>query len=328
MYKLQLNIDKPHDSFFKKVFGDINNTRDFLKSYLPKELSNKIDFDSMHISSTEKNDNRYKTAHLDMSVECRVDGVDSKIYIILEHKSYQDSMTTMQIMKYCMLIWEDELKANKKQLTPIIPFIFYHGKKASKLHSNFSDYFSVSKELKKYLLDFNMTIFDTSKNSNEDIKNNINNMFLLSSLLMMKNIFNSVEDIKPILRDIVELDDNRKIMLFEYFVTKKEMSQEKFDDIIIEIKGEEMPSLARVWRDEGIYIGEQRGEKIGEKIGEKRGVYASIKMGVEYKFSNFSKDLLSSIESITDISKLKEIQNAMFAIDDKSEFEKFVKSKI
>ena len=150
-----------------------------------------------------------------------------------------------------MLIWEDELKANKKQLTPIIPFIFYHGKKASKLHSNFSDYFSVSKELKKYLLDFNMTIFDTSKNSNEDIKNNINNMFLLSSLLMMKNIFNSVEDIKPILRDIVELDDNRKIMLFEYFVTKEEMSQEKFNDIIVEIEGEEMPSLARVWRDEG-----------------------------------------------------------------------------
>ncbi len=136
----------------------------------------------------------------------------------------------------------------------------------------------------------------------------------------MKNIFNSVEDIKPILRDIVELDDNRKIMLFEYFVTKKEMSQDKFDDIIIEIKGEEMPSLARVWRDEGIHIGEQRGEK--------RGVYASIKMGVEYKFNNFSKDLLSSIESITDISKLKEIQNAMFAIDDKSEFKKFVRSKI
>ena len=106
------------------------------------------------------------------------------------------------------------------------------------------------------------------------------------------------------------------------------MSQDKFDDIIIEIKGEEMPSLARVWRDEGIHIGEKRGEKKGELAGEKRGVYASIKMGVEYKFSNFSKDLLSSMESITDISKLKEIQNAMFAIDDKSEFEKFVKSKI
>ena len=144
----------------------------------------------------------------------------------------------------------------------------------------------------------------------------------------MKNIFNSVEDIKPILRDIVELDDNRKIMLFEYFVTKKEMSQDKFDDIIIEIKGEEMPSLARVWRDEGRSEGRNEGIHIGEQRGEKRGVYASIKMGVEYKFNNFSKDLLSAIESITDISKLKEIQNAMFAIDDKSEFKKFVRSKI
>jgi len=255
LYKLQLNIDKPHDSLFKKVFRDIENTRDFLKSYLPKDLSNKIEFDSMSISGTEKDDTKYKVSHLDMSVECKIEGVDSKIYIIFEHKSYQDSMTIMQIMKYCMLIWEDELKANKKSLTPIIPFIFYHGKKESKLHNNFIDYFDISDELKKYLLNFEMIIFDTTKESNEDIKKSINNMFLVSSILMMKNIFNDIEDITPILKDIVELDDNRKIILFEYFVTKKEMTKKKFDDIILEIKGDEMPSLAKIWKKEGISEG-------------------------------------------------------------------------
>ena len=317
MYKLQLNIDKPHDSFFKKVFRDIDNTRDFLKSYLPKDLAKKIDFESMSISGTEKDDNKYKVSHLDMSVECKLDGVDSKIYIIFEHKSYQDNMTIMQIMKYCMLIWEDELKANKKKLTPIIPFIFYHGKNESKLHNNFRDYFNVSDELRRYLLNFEMMIFDTTKNSNEEIKKSINNMFLVSSLLMMKNIFKDINEIKPILKDIVELEDDRKIILFEYFVTKKEMTKEIFDDIIIEIKGDEMPSLARVWRDEGISIGEKRGEK--------RGMYSSIKMGLEVKFNNLSGKLLSSIEKITDIDKLKEIQKAIFIINDRDEFEQFIK---
>ena len=255
MYKLQLNIEKPHDSFFKRVFRDIDNTRDFLRSYLPKELAKKIDFNSMSISGTEKDDNKYKVSHLDMSVECKLDGIDSKIYIIFEHKSYQDSMTLMQIMRYCMLIWEDELKANKKELTPIIPFIFYHGKRESKLHNNFKDYFSISDELKKYLLNFEMIIFDTNQESNESIKKSIKNMFLVSSLLMMKNIFKDVKEIKPILKEIVELDDERKIILFEYFVTKKEMTKELFDDIIVEIKGDEMPSLAKIWRDEGISQG-------------------------------------------------------------------------
>jgi len=226
-------------------------------------------------------------------------------------------MTIMQIIKYCMLIWEDELKANKKKLTPIIPFIFYHGKNESKLHSNFRDYFDISDELKKYLLNFEMMIFDTTKNSNENIKKNIQNMFLLSSLLMMKNIFNNIQDIKPILKDIVELDDDRKIILFEYFVTKKEMTKELFNDIILEIKGDEMPSLARVWRDEGRNEGRSEGINIG--------IYSSIKMGLEVKFNNFSTKLLLSIEKITDIDKLKEIQKAIFMIDDRDEFEQFIK---
>jgi hypothetical protein len=216
-----------------------------------------------------------------------------------------------------MLIWEDELKANKKKLTPIIPFIFYHGKNESKLHSNFRDYFDISDELKKYLLNFEMMIFDTTKNSNENIKKNIQNMFLLSSLLMMKNIFNNIQDIKPILKDIVELDDDRKIILFEYFVTKKEMTKELFNDIILEIKGDEMPSLARVWRDEGRNEGRSEGINIG--------IYSSIKMGLEVKFNNFSTKLLLSIEKITDIDKLKEIQKAIFMIDDRDEFEQFIK---
>ena len=259
MYKLQLDIDKPHDSLFKKVFRDIENTKDFLRSYLPKDLSQRVDFDSMNISGTEKDDNKYKTSHFDMSVECKLDGIDSKIYIIFEHKSYQDSMTIMQIMKYCMLIWEDELKANKKELTPIIPFIFYHGNKEFKLHNNFKDYFKISDELKKYLMSFEMVIFDTSKVTNEDIKKDITNLFVVSSLLMMKNIFKDVKEIKPILKDIIELEDKRKIILFEYFVTKQDMTQKLFNDIIIELKGEEMPSLAKIWKEEGIEEGLSQG---------------------------------------------------------------------
>jgi len=148
---------------------------------------------------------------------------------------------------------------------------------------------------------------------------------LLSSILMMKNIFKDVKEIKPILKDIVELDDDRKIILFEYFVTKKEITKKIFDDIIIEIKGDEMPSLARIWRNEGINEGRVEGISIGEKRGEKRGMYSSIKMGLEVKFNNLSEKLLSSIEKITDIDKLKEIQKAIFMIDDRDEFEQFIK---
>jgi hypothetical protein len=80
-----------------------------------------------------------------------------------------------------------------------------------------------------------------------------------------------------------------------------------------------------IGRDEGINIGRDEGINIGEKRGEQRGLYSSIKMGLEVKFNNLSEKLLSSIEKITDIDKLKKIQKAIFMIDDRDEFEQFIK---
>ena len=49
-----IDVKNPHDSFFKGIFSDIVNTRDFLKSYLPLDLAKNIDFDNISISDTEK----------------------------------------------------------------------------------------------------------------------------------------------------------------------------------------------------------------------------------------------------------------------------------
>jgi predicted transposase YdaD len=313
---MEINVNKPHDSFFKKVFRDVNNTRDFLKSYLPKELSKRIDFNTMTMSDTEKDDAKYKKSYLDLSVQCRLDDKESQIYIIFEHKAYRDNLTIIQILSYCLLVWEDEIRANKKSLTPIIPFIFYHGEGNSGLKTNFKNYFDVTEDLKKYLLNFEILIFDTSKKSNEEIKQNINNLFLVSALLMMKNIFKDKEQIKPILKEIIELSDDRKIILFEYFATKKQLTEETFNELMIELKGDEMPSVARIWMERG------KEEGIVEEM------HSTIKMGFEFKFKQLSKKLLLAIQKINEIETLKEIKKAIFDINDADEFQRFLKSRI
>jgi predicted transposase YdaD len=317
---MEINVNKPHDSFFKKVFRDVNNTRDFLKSYLPKELSNRIDFNTMTMSDTEKDDAKYKKSYLDLSVQCRLDDKESQIYIIFEHKAYRDNLTIIQILSYCLLVWEDEIRANKKSLTPIIPFIFYHGEGNSGLKTNFKNYFDVTEDLKKYLLNFEILIFDTSKKSNEEIKQNINNLFLVSALLMMKNIFKDKEQIKPILKEIIELSDDRKIILFEYFATKKQLTEETFNELMIELKGDEMPSVARIWME--------RGKEEGKIEGIVEEIHSTIKMGFEFKFKQLSKKLLLAIQKINEIETLKEIKKAIFDINDADEFQRFLKSRI
>jgi len=182
----------------------------------------------------------------------------------------------------------------------------------------------VTEDLKKYLLNFEILIFDTSKKSNEEIKQNINNLFLVSTLLMMKNIFKDKEQIKPILKEIIELSDDRKIILFEYFATKKQLTEETFNELMIELKGDEMPSVARIWMERG----KEEGKIEGKIEGIVEEIHNTIKMGFEFKFKQLSKKLLLAIEKINEIETLKEIKKAIFDINDADEFQRFLKSRI
>ena len=147
---MQIDIKHPHDSIFKNVFDDIKNTKDFLKAYLPNDLVKQIDFETMKEAPTEKRDLQAKKNHFDLSVDCNIGEKKSRIYILFEYKSYQDKQTLMQILRYCLVLWENEIRNNKDSLTPIVPFIFYHGELKSGLHENIRDYFDVEDEFKKW----------------------------------------------------------------------------------------------------------------------------------------------------------------------------------
>ena len=219
----------------------------------------------------------------------------------------------MQTLRYCLVLWENELRNGEENLTPVIPFIFYHGERASKLHDNFRDYFKVEDWLKKYLLSFEMIIFDTTKIKDSEIRKSMNhNAFVMTSLLLMKNIFADIDTFKPVIESIIELDDDRKIMLFEYIAIKKDLTEEKLNDIIIDLKGDtEMPNLAEIWMEKG-------------KLNE---LYGSIKRGLELKFKDIGKKLFLKIQDITEIDRLTKIQDALYVINDADEFKRFIKKQ-
>ena len=121
-----------------------------------------------------------------------------------------------------------------------------------------------------------------------------------------------LEKIKPILRDIIELSDDRKIILFEYFATKKKMTEETFNELMIELKGDKMPSVAQIWMERG-------------KLEE---IQDNIKRGITLKFKQFGDNLFVMIKKIQEIDRLKKIHDALFVINDADEFQRFVKKTI
>jgi geranylgeranyl pyrophosphate synthase len=87
---------------------------------------------------------------------------------------------------------------------------------------------------------------------------------LSASLLLIKNIFKDVKELKPILKEIVTLDDDRVIRLFEYIVVNNDLKEEEFIEMVKEIKGDDkMSSLAQRWVDQGIQQGIETGIQQG-----------------------------------------------------------------
>ena len=54
-------LENIHDKFFKKVFSNIENTRDFLYTSLPFDIQNSIDIDNITIDPTSYISNEMKS---------------------------------------------------------------------------------------------------------------------------------------------------------------------------------------------------------------------------------------------------------------------------
>ncbi len=130
----------PHDRFFKTTFARRETALSFLQTYLPAEIVQVFDFSTFEISKDTFVDSEFKDSYSDILYKVGLhSGGQSCIYILFEHKSYQDKLVAFQMLKYMVNIWDQQRQQNKEQKTkqkyplkPIFPLLVYHGQKAGK----------------------------------------------------------------------------------------------------------------------------------------------------------------------------------------------------
>ncbi len=310
------DLKHPHDSFFKHLMSNPQNVRDFIEAFLPIEIVENLDLENLRIIDTEKIDKKYKRYYLDISVSCNLKNRNVEIYLVFEHKSYPDKFTLIQILSYCIVVWESDLKKgiNPK---PIIPVIFYHGRKSFNLPSRFSDYYEISEEMKKYLLDFEVIIFDTRKYRDEMIASSVKNQYLKASILTMKYIFEDIEKWKEILKEALKLEKDDTVDILNYIASSKNLSDEKFYEIIKEIGGEKMPSLAERWYNQG--------KEKGKEEGIREGLFEAIEIALQLKFGKKGEKLISKMKRVKDTGKLRKMQELVIKANSLKEIEEFLK---
>lgn len=178
-----------HDLFFKQTFSIREHAVDFVKHTFPPELVRGIDFATLFLEKDSHVDAALSEHFSDTIYTCQFSGIKIKIALLFEHKSSPDNNLPFQLHRYIGNIWGNSTKQKQLRM-PVIPVVFYHGKKAWCPGTLISRFKNLPEAVKPFIPDFEFVFFDLSAYSNDSIKKSIFELASLRvSLLIMKNIF-------------------------------------------------------------------------------------------------------------------------------------------
>jgi predicted transposase/invertase (TIGR01784 family) len=129
-----------HDHFFKYTFANVAVVREHLEVFLPKEVSDNIDFESLERDGTSYVSEALAAHYSDVVWNVNYGRMGIKIAVLFEHKTTPDKYIMLQLLRYMLEIWDVD-RAENTDLTLIIPVVVYQGENTWK-HYRFEDLFS------------------------------------------------------------------------------------------------------------------------------------------------------------------------------------------
>ena len=271
----------PHDSFFYSVFSQKDNVRDLVLSALPDRIIRLLDLEDIEVSRESFVDRKLISLQSDILIKTRLRKSPVLIYILVEHKSHPYRWTVFQLLKYMVRIWEKEITLNSKQkkLPPIIPLIFYHGRRKWKFPLDFSSYFTRQDEFKSYIPDFKPLMLNLQHLDDKEIRGGI---FYQAALKAFKyGAGNLGLHFGEILRSLLDLPDNEErkafiSVLFGYIISVGSETTEK--DIYEDLRSKDLREVREVYmtiaerlRERGMVEGKRRGKLEGIHEGKLEG---------------------------------------------------------
>lgn len=315
---LQMEIQNPHDKFFKEMLGNVETAKDFIANYLPQQLLQVMDIDTLEPQKDTFINKELKENFSDLLYKVDICNQEGYLYLLLEHKSYVDKGIAFQLLKYMIEIWEAKRdKEQEKQLPIVIPLVIYHGRSAWTIPTSLSEllmgYDTLPEDIKGYVPNFEYELFNLSQFSDEEIKGNARTKIAVRLFRDM-----STKTGKPLLWSFIqathylyELNDQQtalgvmKTMMHYLFSTAKDITQKDVEEMIHQIEmshidgGELAMTLADMWREEGMQKGIEQGiEKGIEKgmaIGETKALSNMALIQLTNKFGELPQNVRDAI---------------------------------
>ena len=172
---------------FTEVFSDITIAKDFIQNYIPAEIAQFIELDSITRQKDSFIDEKLKESFSDLIFQVKMQDDIGYISILFEHKSYPTDDIAIQLLRYMCNIWEAMFKKEKmKKLPVILPIVIYHEKKSWNIDQSLAGildgYHKLPEVLRPYIPNFKYLLYDLTKYTEEELKGNAQLRFFFNVL--------------------------------------------------------------------------------------------------------------------------------------------------
>lgn len=319
-----------YDLYAKAVLKDIENLKALLFEFLPQNILKYLDLEQLSFVPEEQISlPKEKRLLPDLIVQVPFQKHFLQLYILIEHKSYQDLGVYSQILNYLSALFEKNLKEGIKPI-PVLPFIFYHGKRPWLYPVRFVELFSLPKELRPYFLDYQIILLDLIKLSDEELLKRVEIYEVFYTFLyLVKNLDKPLEELLRVILRFVGLigelseRDRWYVELFILMVSRcKGVDEEEILSKMREMGGEEVMREIKVYSERKYEQGIQQGIQQGIMRGLVMDAQELVIEALEERFGEVKEEIKLKIKAIEDREKLKRLHRLAIRVSSLEEFKK------
>ena len=270
-------VHRPHDKLFRAVFSDGPEAAALLRAHLPETVASGLQWSSLTLQDASFVDEELRDSESDLlfSVE-RSDGHPPIwLYVLLEHQSRPSRWMPFRLLKYCCRIWDRNRRTLPKEpyLRPILPIVFYQGRRRWRHATEFADLFAPSVREWPWVPRFSHLLIDQSPVRPPTVRGRLRGR--IAQLMMMAAFRYRREALQRaahLLADVASSGDRDAMRAFATYLwaTQDRAAARRFGrefrDAIPGPGGDLM-----TYAEELILEGEQRGRQAGFREGEERG---------------------------------------------------------
>ena len=298
------DLSNPHDSFFRGAFALPEVSNPFFQRYLPPGVLVKFDLDTLKLEPGSFIDERLREQRSDLLFSVSTPpGSPALVYLLLEHKSYQDRWTAFQVLSYVVRILTRHARGDDP-FPPILTMVLYHGQRAWSAPTTVEGLTDAPSDLAALVPHYGFQLCDLSQT---DLENLQHRAWLAMALQVLKFIRD--DELSERLPEIMALFQelygrwDQKLAFLEMIVRYLAAAAGQLDEDTLRgalrkalprhVEEKIMPTIAETWEARG----EIRGEKRGKTQGELERARHILQRQLKQRFGPLPADIIQRIDT-------------------------------